>query len=182
MNKIQWISVVVLVVVIVGYGMFSFFQQEETQGDADELEENPIPDDSDEREQESDSEEEEVIMGGIPTAEEVEEEFPLDLPAQAVENNIHWMSHQKVYADEKWGKMRITEERIDRLIEVVEANSFRHEGLYLSILKRWQNGDFSRAVEDHNDIWKLQGGTIGKATRLLTEEEERIYIETHYRE
>ncbi len=28
-------------------------------------------------------------------------------------------------------------------------------------------------MEDHNRVWTLQNGDVGKATRLLTEEEEQ---------
>jgi hypothetical protein len=40
----------------------------------------------------------------------------------AVQDAIHALSHQKVEAEEKWSHMRITPERIGRLIEVVEVN------------------------------------------------------------
>ncbi|MDE5415463.1 DUF6241 domain-containing protein [Alkalihalobacterium chitinilyticum] len=124
--------------------------------------------------------EEEPIIGNIPTAEEVEEEFPLDLPERAVQNYIHWMSHQKVAASQKWGHMQITQERIERLIEVVEANNYSYGRTYLDILERWQKGDFSQADEDHNRIWRLQGGTVGEATRVFTPEEEAEYIRKHF--
>ncbi|MFV8828220.1 DUF6241 domain-containing protein [Alkalihalobacterium sp. APHAB7] len=45
---------------------------------------------------------------------------------------------------------------------------------------RSTKGDFSQAVYDHNVIWEIQGGTVGKATRLLTEEEEREYIQMYF--
>ena len=124
--------------------------------------------------------EEEPIIGNVPTAEEVKEEFPLDLSEVAVQNSIHHMSHQKVAASQKWGHMQITQERIERLIEVVEANNYTYSRTYLDILERWQKGDFSQADEDHNRIWRLQGGTVGEATRLLTPEEEAEYIRKHF--
>ncbi|WP_147535160.1 DUF6241 domain-containing protein [Bacillus marasmi] len=101
-------------------------------------------------------------------------EFPADLREDQVQSAIHHMSHTKVYAEEKWGSLKPTQERIDRLIIVVEENrdQYNHAELYLDILKNWQAGDFSHAVSDHNMIWNLQGGTIGEATRLLAENEE----------
>jgi hypothetical protein len=39
-------------------------------------------------------------------------------------------------------------------------------------LHSWKENNFSSAVSDYNRIWKLQGGTVGKATGLLTPEEE----------
>ncbi|MGJ9383519.1 DUF6241 domain-containing protein [Salipaludibacillus sp. CF4.18] len=122
----------------------------------------------------------EVIVGNIPSSEEVAEEFADDMPENKVKKAMHHMSHQKITADRKWGKIFITEGRIKRLIDVVEANEYENKTIYLSILERWESGDFSRADEDHNTIWKLQGGTIGRATGLMTEEEENRYIKEHF--
>ncbi|WP_408640759.1 DUF6241 domain-containing protein [Salipaludibacillus keqinensis] len=48
------------------------------------------------------------------------------------------------------------------------------------MLERWEEGDFSQADDDHNAIWRLQGGTKGYAEGLLTEEEEKQYIENTF--
>ncbi|OZM58351.1 hypothetical protein CIB95_01920 [Lottiidibacillus patelloidae] len=99
-----------------------------------------------------------------------------------MQNYIHWLSHQKVKADMKWGELQITTERIERLIEVVEANNYnyKYEEMYLEILNAWKNNDFSQADKEHNFIWELQGGTLGEATGLLTEEEEQAFIKLHF--
>jgi hypothetical protein len=104
---------------------------------------------------------------------ELVSDFPNNMTEIEIQDTIHQMSHTKVYADEKWGSIEPTQGRIARLLEVVQENRdvYENSGLYLSILERWQENDFSNAVEDHNEIWNLQDGTIGKATRLLTEEE-----------
>lgn len=96
-----------------------------------------------------------------------------------VQDLIHEMSHQKVKADEKWGALLITEERIVRLIEIVEENYNEYEcsDIYLEILNRWLIGDFSQADKDHNEIWNMNGGTIGKATGLLSPVEEQEYLQ-----
>lgn len=31
------------------------------------------------------------------------------------------------------------------------------------IVVRWQQGDFSQIVDDHNYVWDLLGGTVGRA-------------------
>lgn len=112
----------------------------------------------------------------------IEVEFPSDTSEFAVQNAIHGMSHQKVKAADKWGFLPMTQDRIERLIVVVEENSSEYEEskLYLDILNRWLNHDFSRADKDHNAIWRLQQGTIGKATGLLTIEEEKAFIKKHF--
>jgi hypothetical protein len=92
-------------------------------------------------------------------------------------NYMHGMSHQKVEAEEKWLHFEMTNERIQFLIGVVESGRYENSDLYLDILNRWAEGDFLKADKDHNAIWNLQGGTIGKATGVLSTEEEKQYLE-----
>lgn len=95
---------------------------------------------------------------------------------ETVQEYIHGMSHQKVKANEKWTLYKITDERINYLIEVVKAYPFSHKQLYLDILNRWKKGDFTHVVQDHNAIWRLEGGNIGKALRRLTPEQEKAEL------
>lgn len=122
----------------------------------------------------------EIINIKEPNAEPVEEEFPDDMDEVEVQGHIHAMSHQKVIAQDKWGFLPMTEERISRLIEVVSASDFEHKELYEDILKRWSERDFSQIHHDHNAVWNLQGGTVGKATGVLSAEEEKEFIEEYY--
>ncbi len=110
----------------------------------------------------------------------VEEEFPSSMEEYGVQNAIHGMSHQKVIAESKWGFIPMTHERISRLIVVVEENKYISAPVYLDILNRWSNNDFSRVDEDHNAIWDLQEGNVGRATGIFTFEEEKEFIEEHF--
>ncbi|MFK4998628.1 DUF6241 domain-containing protein [Bacillus sp. N9] len=112
----------------------------------------------------------------------LEEEMPDLMTEYAVQEAIHAMSHQKVKADEKWGFLPLTQDRVKRLIEVVEKNEkeYKHSNLYLDILRRWEKHDFSSVDKDHNAIWELQGGTIGKAYGILSVEEEKAFIRQHF--
>ncbi|WP_338776461.1 DUF6241 domain-containing protein [Metabacillus sp. FJAT-52054] len=98
----------------------------------------------------------------------------------AFQQVLHYMSHQKIAAhnNEKWGAIKITENRIGTLADLLDKHytELEHADVYKDILSRWESGDFSHAVLDHNSIWTIQGGTIGKATRLLSSEEEEKYI------
>lgn len=98
------------------------------------------------------------------------------------QQTLHEMTHQKVYATEKWGSEQITDEKINEMLAILEKEEFENEDFYHEVLTAWKEGDFSNAVEAHNEIWKWQGGTIGKAQRLLTAEEEREYIEKNFGE
>lgn len=113
---------------------------------------------------------------------ELAEEFPAGMTEKEVMNAIHKMSHQKVIAKKKWGAIPLTPERVNRLIEVVEGNraGYANSAQYLDILHRWADGDFSRADSDHNIIWNLQGGTVGKATGISSPEEEKAFIEENF--
>ncbi|MGR3766049.1 DUF6241 domain-containing protein [Rossellomorea sp. NS-SX7] len=95
---------------------------------------------------------------------------------------IHAMSHQKVQAKEKWSFFKITDERIDFLLNQLEVNKFEHEDLYRGILKSWKEGDFSDADTDHNRIWSLQGGTIGEATGVMSEKAEETFLQEQTKE
>lgn len=114
----------------------------------------------------------------------IEESFPLDMSEKAVMDAIHAMSHQKIKSEDgkKWSHLQITPERINRLIEIVEHNKeeYQHANLYLDILYSWKEGNFNSAVSDHNKIWKLKDGNVGKATRLLSDEEEELYIKQYF--
>lgn len=112
----------------------------------------------------------------------VEDEFPLTLKDYHIADAIHAMSHQKVKAEEKWSFLPLTAERVARLIDVVEHNKsdYPYSDIYLRILTRWSKNDFSQVDKDHNQVWKLQGGTIGRATGVLSYEEELTFIEKYY--
>ena len=91
---------------------------------------------------------------------------------------IHGMSHQKVKAEQKWGFYQINSERIDWLLDGLNNTNLSHANVYQQILEKWANGDYQSADDDHNTIWELQGGTIGRATGVLSSEEEKQYIES----
>lgn len=93
---------------------------------------------------------------------------------------IHFMTHQKVSAGTKWGALEITNERIDEMLSVLDKEDFSREDFYRETLLAWKEGDFSNAVDVHNRIWNIQDGTIGRANRMLTEEEESKYIEAKF--
>jgi hypothetical protein len=112
--------------------------------------------------------------------EPIEEQLPAGMAEERIQSVIHMMSHQKIEAEDKWGFIPLTAERVKRLIEVVNANDYRHSGLYLDILNRWNESNFSQADKDHNAVWYLQNGSIGKASGLLTIEEEQQLIEEYY--
>ncbi|MGD7010374.1 DUF6241 domain-containing protein [Metabacillus sp. 84] len=111
-----------------------------------------------------------------------DKEFPINMNESDMQNAIHGMSHQKVEAEDKWGFIPLTSERIKRLIAVLQHNqeNYEHYRTYKEILDRWNDNDFSKVDHDHNRIWELQNGNVGKATGILSAEEEKEFIEEHY--
>lgn len=122
--------------------------------------------------------EDETDNGENPFSNSMKQEEMTD---EKIMDYLHKMSHQKIHAEAKWGFYEITDERIEWLLKSITKTEEKliHQDVYERILDRWEDGDFSNSVDDHNMIWKLQGGSIGKALRLLTEEEEATYLEAN---
>ena len=95
-------------------------------------------------------------------------------------DNLHKMTHQKVKAQVKWGSLEITDERINSMLKKAQASDYDYKDFYIETLSAWQDGDFSNAVQVHNVIWKSQDGSIGIATGLLSEKEEKEYKAKHF--
>lgn len=90
--------------------------------------------------------------------------------------NMHMMTHQKIIANDKWGAVLMSIENIETIYAILESSDFSKKKQLLKIITRWKNEDFSTVDHDHNTIWRLQGGTIGKAHGIMTAEEERWFI------
>jgi len=95
---------------------------------------------------------------------------------------MHQMTHQKVKAKEKWGAVPMLEDTINQVYSLVAKSDFEHKTELLAIVDKWKNGDFEGIDEDHNYFWKLQGGTVGKAYGILSEQEEEEFIKNNYKE
>ncbi|WP_273851173.1 DUF6241 domain-containing protein [Guptibacillus spartinae] len=97
---------------------------------------------------------------------------------------IHGMTHQKVQAEEKWGLYEMNDKNISNLLDILEnikeQETYEHYDFYYETLIQWKQGNFENALDVHNQIWKWNGGTTGKATRLLTDEEEQEFISQYY--
>ncbi|RLQ97512.1 DUF6241 domain-containing protein [Falsibacillus albus] len=108
----------------------------------------------------------------------------VDLDSRSKEGEVldimNQMTHQKIKASDKWGAVEMTDEHIQQVKEVVEKSDFKHRDLLLSILNKWSAGDFSTVDEDHNKVWLLQHGNIGRAYGILSKEQEQQFIENNF--
>ncbi|WP_409304750.1 DUF6241 domain-containing protein [Peribacillus sp. SCS-155] len=170
---LAWISGSIVLLAIVSAGLYFFFMASET-----DIEAKPtlaVKEDTNPKG--------ESFIQVIETEEtDLAEEFPMDMPEFDIQEAIHGMTHQKIIAEDKWGFIPLTEQRVQRLAAVVEKNIAKYENaeLYQNILNKWAKYDFLTVDEDHNSIWELQGGTIGEATGILSAEEEKKFIKEHY--
>ncbi|MFC7365185.1 MULTISPECIES: DUF6241 domain-containing protein [Bhargavaea] len=102
-------------------------------------------------------------------------------PEEKILDVMHQMTHQKIVANQKWGAVPMTTRNIEQLESIVSStDNIRTPEVkkqLLQIIAKWKQGDFSEADTDHNYIWDLQDGTLGKARGLLSKEEELQFIE-----
>ncbi len=158
-------------IAIIGYGGYKLMENS--------LSETPVAHNSKERTeitQKIEVEETEVVLK-VTNDEDLEALFPDTMSEYEMQETIHFMSHGLVQANQKWGKIEMTEDRVERLLYVAERNAdtYTHGSNYVKILERWNDGNFNNAVDDHNFVWGLWNGTVGKATRLLTPSEIEKY-------
>ncbi|WP_142825908.1 DUF6241 domain-containing protein [Planococcus soli] len=117
-------------------------------------------------------------------AEENEEKnVDADMEEIQLQIYLHQMTHQKVAAAKKIGAVEMTPDNIDNLLTIVSANKahYEHGEFYETALTAWKQGDFSNAVDVHNTIWDWQDGTVGRATGLMSAEQERVFVQEHFR-
>lgn len=127
-----------------------------------------------------------------PSTDLKEEEFAaslelnltVDTTEDDIQHVIHHMSHQKIIADTKRGKIPLTNQTVEQLDDFLMnasiAETFDSIDIYRSISNKWMEGNFSTVDEDHNAIWSLQNGEIGYATDVMTLSQELEYIEYNY--
>lgn len=116
--------------------------------------------------------------------EEIDEEhLTLNLYSGATEEEViqtmHHMTHQKIKASQKWGAVPMHKSTISQLLEYTEKKNMKKELSYM--LERWLNDDFDQIDKDHNYLWSLQGGTIGKANGKLSKREELKFIKKNFK-
>ena len=118
-----------------------------------------------------------------PISSKVTEEYETMTEGELIQE-VHNMTHQKVKADKKWGSSEITADKVQKLFDVINSKDFKkrsNKQMLLDILEPWLIKDFTNAVSAHNRIWTYQNGNIGKATRLLSPQEELDYIQKEFR-
>lgn len=86
-------------------------------------------------------------------------------PEQKIYDIMHRMANTKIIAEDNkiWGELPIDKESLGDIKSLVSEIDYADRDYLLSVISKWENGDFSKADEDHNYFWAKLGGTIGKA-------------------
>ncbi|MEH7544297.1 MULTISPECIES: DUF6241 domain-containing protein [Bacillaceae] len=173
-KQLSWPQRVMIIIAVMVLGIFSYYQ---TTGSL------PLQKDTVTVSVQKSADGQSVIKMDDPNSQEIEKEFPMNMKEDEVMDAIHKMSHQKVESSKKWGAIPLTSGRVNQLLKVVQKNekNYVNSSVYLDILERWSEGDFSSVDKDHNKIWSLQGGTVGKAVGILSAEDEKKYIEANFK-
>jgi hypothetical protein len=94
---------------------------------------------------------------------------------------LHNMTHQKVRSEEKWEFVQMTEVNLLAVKEALNKNPEFNQNIdFLGIVTDWLNNDFSNIVAEHNLIWKMKNGTVGKAYGILSPSEEQALIKEQF--
>jgi predicted negative regulator of RcsB-dependent stress response len=94
---------------------------------------------------------------------------------------LHNMTHQKVRSEEKWGFVQINEVNLLAVKEVLQENPAFNQNIdMLAIVTDWLNNDFGNVVAEHNSIWKMKNGSVGKAYGILSPSEEAALVREQF--
>jgi hypothetical protein len=94
---------------------------------------------------------------------------------------LHNMTHQKVRSEEKWEFVQMTEVNLLAVKEVLQKNPGFNQNIdFLAVVTDWLNDDFSNIVAEHNLIWKMKDGSVGKAYGILSPSEEQALVKEQF--
>ncbi|GIO24301.1 DUF6241 domain-containing protein [Oceanobacillus sp. J11TS1] len=183
MKKILIVSIIILIVAIgagIAFFMNSMDAAEEQLSPEEYMETGGSEENAEEVTEEEKTELEEVLDGI--EKEKLKLNIHEDSTQEEAVKVMHEMVHQKVRAEEKWGRVPMHPETIDQVYNVISNSNFDNKHELLLIAESWKDGNFDAAHFDHNYLWSLQGGTIGKAYENLPINEEIQYIKDSFYE
>ncbi len=91
---------------------------------------------------------------------------PAEVDEKEIVQQIHYMSNTLIKAGDNqvWGTEEVNKASIDKVLRMLDQAPVNTRTKKLrEIVARWQQGDFSQIVDDHNYVWHLLGGTVGFA-------------------
>lgn len=109
-------------------------------------------------------------------------EQPSQEVAEKVSDMIHRMTHEKVRAESKWGHLKISEERINEVISLLERYDVDNRTFLHEEMLDWKDGDFSNSIKIHNILTQPSDERYvrpGKAYGLLSIQEQKEFKERY---
>lgn len=167
MNKLSiYLASAIILTAVIAFGALKFWEKNEVSGTSKSAEVSS----------------EEALETSVKKMEGLEfaQSIPEDASEAAVMAMMHKMTHQKVIASEKWGIIQMNQESISKAKQLLLASDFNSKEELLEIISRWEKGQFDQVDNDHNFIWELQGGSIGRATGILSDEQDQQFIENNF--
>ncbi|MCJ7689697.1 MAG: DUF6241 domain-containing protein [Clostridiaceae bacterium] len=80
---------------------------------------------------------------------------------------IHDMVNTLIIAEdgEIWTKVSVNKGSVSELLNMIEGTGdFNEKVDFAEIANDWKNGNFDNVVKDHNKVWKILDGTVGRAS------------------
>lgn len=81
-------------------------------------------------------------------------------------NMMHDMANTLIIAEDNkiWNTVPITKESVSKLLNMLmSSENFEEKLTFTTIAQNWQKRDFNNIINDHNTVWILLDGTIGRA-------------------
>jgi hypothetical protein len=86
-----------------------------------------------------------------------------------VVNVMHEMANTLIIADDNkiWGKQEVNKNSVLELLNMIESTEdFNKKAIVTEIAKKWEMGNFDNVVLDHNIVWGILDGTVGRANEV----------------
>jgi hypothetical protein len=86
-----------------------------------------------------------------------------------VVNMMHEMVNTLIIAEDNkiWGKKEVNKDSVLELLNMIESTEdFNKKVIVTEIAKNWEMGNFDNVVLDHNIVWGILDGTVGKANEV----------------
>ena len=91
-------------------------------------------------------------------------------------STMHKMVHQKVKSSEKWGFVEMTKKEISNVKRDIEnSTGFRYKMKLFSIINRWEKGDFSQTVEEHNFYGAFKVEILARQQNVYRQKKKTVY-------
>ena len=102
------------------------------------------------------------------TKESVKENTKIYTELEVV-NMMHEMVNTLIIAEDNrvWGKKDVNKDSVSELLNMIEsAEDFNKKVIVTEIANDWKMGNFDNVVKDHNIIWGILDGTVGRANEV----------------